>query len=286
MKADVLQRLKKKYFNLSKSQKKLADYILNNYDKVVFMTAKKISENVGVSESTVVRFANALDYDGFPDLIKALQETVKTKLTTLQRFELTKQSASNQGDQLYKQVMMNDIENIKSSIQMLDQETIENISREIMNSRKIYILGLRSSSFLADYMEFYLNYILEDIFIKKINCHNVFDSLVNIGEDDLLITIAFPRYSQATLDAMNYAKKNDIKVIGITDSKFSPLVEYCKYSISADLNLDTFIDSLVAPLSLINALIMTLSINEKNNVEHKFNKLEKIWDEYGIYNRK
>lgn len=279
---DLLNRIKDNYIKLSKGQKRIADYILENYNKVAFMTASSLGEIVGVSESTVVRFANALGYDGYPKLQKGLQESIKTKLTTVQRFELSKDIEI--GENYVKKVMTSDMDNIRKTIDVLNEDHIQDICDVIHGARKVFILGMRSSSVLSNYLGYYLNFIRDDVHIISIGVHDVFDYLVNLNADDVLITISFPRYSKRTFDIVKFAKDRGAKLIGITDSELSPLsplVEYCLY---AKYNMNTFIDSLVAPMSLINALIIAISINYKEDVEKNFEYLEKIWNEFNIYN--
>jgi DNA-binding MurR/RpiR family transcriptional regulator len=281
---DLLNRIETNYLGLSKGQKRIADYILANYDKVAFMTASSLGEVVGVSESTVVRFANALDYEGYPQLQKALQESIKTKLTTVQRFELSKDQ--DIAENYLKQIMASDMENIRKTIDAVDEEMIQKSVDTLHEARKVYILGLRSSSVLANYLGFYLNFILDNVSIVPSGANDLFDQLLNITDEDVLITFSFPRYSKTTYEVVEFAKAQGAKLIGITDSKSSPLVPLSDYYMTAKYNMNTFIDSLVAPMSLVNALIIAVSIREKDKVKSTFSKLEGIWDEYKIYNPK
>jgi DNA-binding MurR/RpiR family transcriptional regulator len=281
---DLLNRIEKNYIKLSKGQKRIADFILQNYDKVAFMTASTLGESTGVSESTVVRFADALGYDGYPKLQKGLQESIKTKLTTVQRFELSKDL--DKDSSYTKKVMSADMDNIRRTLDAVDEDIMSKIVEEIHDARKVYILGMRSSSVLANYLGFYLNFILKDVVVVPAGALDMFDYLVNITENDLLITISFPRYAKRTFDIVNFAKSQGATIIGITDSAMSPLVPLVKYSLFARYNMNTFIDSLVAPMSLLNALIQSISIKEKDRVEQNFEKLENIWNEYKIYNPK
>ena len=283
-KNDLLNRIESNYLSLSKGQKRIADYILKNYDKVAFMTASVLGDTVGVSESTVVRFANALDYDGYPQLQKALQESIKTKLTTVQRFELSK--AHDIEENYLKKIMSSDIDNVRRTMDLIDEEVIQNIADEIHEARKIYILGLRSSSILANYLGFYLNFILDSVHIVPAGANDMFDNLININERDVLITFSFPRYSKRTYDVVEFARKQGATLIGITDSNTSPLAPLVKYCLIAKYNMNTFIDSLVAPMSLVNLLIIAISLREKGHIEDTFSRLEKIWNEYNIYNHK
>lgn len=281
---DLLNRIEKNYIKLSKGQKRIADFILQNYDKVAFMTASTLGDSTGVSESTVVRFANALGYDGYPKLQKGLQESIKTKLTTVQRFELSKDLEKESS--YTKKVMNADMDNIRRTLDGVDEETMNQIVEEIHNARRVYILGMRSSSVLANYLGFYLNFILKDVVVVTAGALDVFDHLVNITKDDLLITISFPRYAKRTFEIVEFATTQGATIIGITDSPMAPLVPMVKHSLFARYGMNTFIDSLVAPMSLINALIQMVSIKEMERVEENFEKLENIWNEYKIYNPK
>ncbi|SCZ76767.1 MurR/RpiR family transcriptional regulator [Acidaminobacter hydrogenoformans] len=281
---DLLNRIEKNYMKLSKGQKRIADFILQNYDKVAFMTASTLGDSTGVSESTVVRFANALGYDGYPKLQKGLQESIKTKLTTVQRFELSKELEKESS--YTKKVMNADMDNIRRTLDGIDEGVMEQIVEDIHNARRVYILGMRSSSVLANYLGFYLNFILKDVVVVNAGALDVFDHLINITKDDLLITISFPRYAKRTFEIVDFANAQGATIVGITDSPMAPLVSMVKHVLFARYNMNTFIDSLVAPMSLINALIQSVSIKEMDRVEENFEKLENIWNEYKIYNPK
>lgn len=279
---DLLIRVKQNYIKLSKGQKRIADYILENYDKVAFMTASHLGDIVGVSESTVVRFANALGYEGYPQLQKGLQESIKTKLTSVQRFELSKDFEKEPGSYVRK-IMAFDIENTRRTMENLDETELEAICDTIHNARKVYILGMRSSSVLANYLGFYLNYVKDNVHIIEIGVHDVFDYLINMNSEDVLISISFPRYAKRTYEIVNFAKEQGATIIGITDSLMSPLAPIVKHCLYAKYNMNTFIDSLVAPMSLINALIIALSIKEKDRVEQTLERLEAVWNEHNVY---
>lgn len=281
---DLLNRIEENYIKLSKGQKRIADYIFKNYDKVAFMTAASLGEAVGVSESTVVRFANALGYDGYPKLLKGLQESIKTKLTTVQRFELSKHV--EEGDNYLKKIMSYDIDNIRRTIEGLDVDEMEAVVEEIHKAKNIYILGLRSSAVLANYLGFYMNFMFDNVKVAQAGAYDVFDHFLNISEDDLLIVISFPRYSKKTFEVVEFVKSQGAKIVGITDSKLSPLAPLVQYCLTAKYNMNTFIDSLVPPMSLINSLIIALSMKNPQIVEEKLSKLETIWDKYNIYNPK
>lgn len=281
---DLLNRIQNNYTTLSKGQKLIADYIFENYDKVAFMTASTLGKIVGVSESTVVRFANTLSYDGYPKLQKALQESIKTKLTTVQRFEMSENVADEKN--LLKKVMNSDIDNIRKTIDEIDSDLLNKVVQDIRSAKKVYICGLRSSTVLAEYLAFYLNFILDDVHIIPSGANDVFDKLIKINENDVLITISFPRYSSKTFDVVKHARLKGATIIGITDSLLSPLVPLVKHTLTAKYNMSTFIDSLVAPMSLINALIIALSMHEKDKLKKNFDELEQLWDRNKVYNKK
>lgn len=281
---DLLNRIQSKFNKLSKGQKRIADYILNNYDKVAFMTASSLGNSVEVSESTVVRFANALGYGGYPKLQKALQESIKTKLTTVQRFEMSKELDSN--TDLYKKIMKHDVENIQKTIDDLDIENLRSIATDIHKAKKVYVLGMRSSSVLANYLGFYLNFAIERVQVIPSGALDVFDQVINLNEEDLLIAITFPRYSNQTMKLVNYAYGQKVPIISITDDVLSPVASISKKVLTAKYDMTTFIDSLVAPMSLINSLILAVGMENKESLDQKFESLEKIWKETHTYNDK
>lgn len=281
---DLLNRIQVRFKKLSKGQKRIADYILNNYDKVAFMTASALGEAVDVSESTVVRFANALGYGGYPKLQKALQESIKTKLTTVQRFELSKELDSN--TDIYKKIMTQDVENIQRTIDELDMSTLMNIADEIHKAKKVYVFGLRSSSVLAQYLGFYLNFEIENVQMIPLGPLDPLDQVINLTKEDLLIAITFPRYSNQTIRLANFVSEKKVPIVAITDSVLSPIAPIAKHVITAKYDMTTFIDSLVAPMSVINALILAVGMKNRDNLDQKFKVLEQIWDESHTYSDK
>ncbi len=283
-KRDLINQIKNKFSKLSKGQKLIAEYIINNYDKAAFMTASKIGQKVGVSESTVVRFANTLGFEGYPQLQRGLQEIIKTKLTTVQRVEMGTQY-TNEGD-IIRKVLRSDMENINYTLENIDYDVFQKVINEIFLADKIYIVGLRSSTALAEYFGFYLNMILDNVRIVGYGVSDIFEQTLRVTENDLVIGISFPRYSNRTIEALRYIKEQNVKIIGITDTVFSPLNEICNYTLTAKSNMASFVDSLVAPLSLINAIIVAVGMREKDEITKYFNKLENIWERYNIYNNK
>ncbi|WP_432664850.1 MurR/RpiR family transcriptional regulator [Wukongibacter baidiensis] len=279
-KKDLLIRIREKYNKLSKGQKLIASFVMNNYDKVAFMTASKLGEKVGVSESTVVRFANALDYKGYPDLQKELQELIKTKLTTVQRLELSK-NYDEEG--FFKKVMQADVDNILKTVSELNTESFNEVVKNILEAKKVYVFGLRSSTVIVEYFSFYLNFILDNVRIVPSGINDIFDQLININEDDVLIGFSFPRYSKKTIEVMEFAKNKGAKILGITDSQFSPISEVADITLTAKSNMTSFVDSLVAPMSLINSLIIALSMKEKDRIADRLKSFESTWEKYDIY---
>ena len=278
---DLMRLIQLKFSRLSKGQKLIAEYILKNYDKAAFMTAARLGVSVGVSESTVVRFANELGFSGYPKLQKALQELIKNKLTTVQRLELSNDYVS-EGYAL-KGVLKADMENIRATLEKINYNTFEEVVNKIFEAKRIYIIGLRSSTALADFLGFYLNVILKNVRTVSYGISDIFEQMINAGEGDLVIGIGFPRYATRTIDALNFAKDRGAEVLAITDSLLSPLASKADYTLIAQSNMASFVDSLVAPLSVINALIIAVGMREKENVADTFGSLEKIWKEYNVY---
>ena len=266
---------------LSKGHKKLIKYISENYDKAAFMTAAKLGTSVGVSESTVVRFAIELGFSGYPKLQKSLQELIKNKLTTVQRLELNNDYIS-QGNVL-KGVLKADMENIRATMEKIDYNTFEDVVNNIFSAKRIYIIGLRSSMALADFLGFYLNLILCNVKTVGYGISDIFEQMINVGEGDLVIGIGFPRYASRTIDALSFAQDRGATVVTLTDSYLSPLAARADYSLIAQSNMASFVDSLVAPLSVINALIIAVGMREKENISNTFMSLEQIWQQYNVY---
>lgn len=281
---DLISLIQSEFSKLSKGQKIIAQYILSDYDKVAFMTAAKLGDTVGVSESTVVRFANALGFAGYPELQKSLQELIKTKLTTVQRVEMSKEY-SNDFTTL-KKVLRADIENIKGTLDDIDPEAFEMSISKITAAKKIYIVGLRSSATLGEYLAFYLNFILDNVVLVNYGISDVFEQILKVNEDDLVIGISFPRYSKRTYELLKYAKEQGANIISITDSKLAPISELSSHILIARSNMASFVDSLVAPFSVANALIVSVGMRKKTDIKTSFDKLEKIWKEYRIYDNK
>lgn len=283
-KQDLMRTIQMKFPRLSKGQKLIAEYILKHYDKAAFMTAAKLGISVGVSESTVVRFANELGFDGYPRLQKALQELIKNKLTTVQRIELSNDFISE--ETALRGVLKSDMENIRQTLEKINHKTFEEVVNNIFKAKKIYIIGLRSSTTLADFLGFYLNLILDNVQVVGYGMSDIFEQVINISEDDLVIGIGFPRYATRTIEVLNFAHNRGAKVVALTDSLLSPLASKADYTLIAQSNMASFVDSLVAPLSVINALIIAVGLREKEKISSTFNYLEDIWQEYQVYSYK
>lgn len=283
-KNELFQKLEDGYKKFSKGQKKLADFIRKNYDKAAFLTAAKMGEEVGVSESTVVRFAAALGYEGYPEFQKALSELVRTKLNSIQRMEVTYGRIS-QGE-ILSTVLQSDIDKIKLTMNSIDHDAFELAVDTILNARKIYIVGIRSCAPLADFLAFYLNLICENVISVHTNSSSeIFEQLIRIGGEDVIIGISFPRYSMRALKALEFASNRKAKVITLTDSIHSPMTLYSSCNLIARSDMASIVDSLVAPLSVVNALVVALCMKKQNEVITMLETLEGIWDEYQVYSK-
>lgn len=280
--SDLMNRMNEKINSFSKGQKKLANYITINYDKAVFLTAARMGAAVGVSESTVVRFATQLGYDGYPQFQKALEELVRTKLNSIQRIEVA--SGRMTQAQVLESVLQADAEKIKITLDSIDKKAFEQAVETIISAKRIYVIGIRSCAPLASFLTFYLNLMLENvILISTNNMSELFEQMIRINEEDVIIGISFPRYSMRTLKAMEFANNRNAKVITITDSKHSPMNLYSSCNLLARSDMASIVDSLVAPLSVINALIVSLCMRKQDNVIKTLEDLEQIWEEYQVY---
>ncbi len=279
-KQDLIHRINTNLKRMSKGQRLIAEYIINNYDKAAFMTASRLGEKVGVSESTVVRFANALGYHGYPKLQRALQELIRTKLTTVQRIEM---SSELDQSMILKEVLKADMNNIRMTIDEANSEIFEYVIDSILKAANIYILGLRSAAPLAQFMGYYLNFIFSNVRIVTSGVNDIFEQLIHINNEDLLIGISYPRYASRTIEAMSFAKDQGAITVALTDSLLSPLNSYADFTLLARSDMASFVDSLVAPLSLINALIVGIGMRKSPQVASSFSTLEQMWDRYNVY---
>lgn len=279
---ELQMRIEEKYRDLSKGQKRVAEYVLDNYDKAVFLTAARLGEVVGVSESTVVRFATQLGYKGYPEFQKALEELVRNRLNSIQRMKVTYGRISQ--SQILETVLQSDIEKIKQTLNGIDHSAFNQAIDTILNARKIYVLGIRSCAPLAAFMSFYLNLLCDNVIAVNTNSSSeIFEQLIRIGEEDVIIGISFPRYSQRTLKALEFASKRKAKIITLTDSAHSPINIYSSCNLIARSDMASIVDSLVAPLSVVNALIVALCMKKQEEVIGTLETLEQIWGEYQVY---
>ena len=269
---------------LSKGHKKLVKYISENYDKAAFMTASKLGETVGVSESTVVRFAPEMGFKGYPELQKELQQMIKSKLTAVQRMEVSSNLIGE--DNAIKKVLNGDVELIRDTLESVSEVEFKKAVEIINKAKRIYILGVRSSAALASFLYFYLNPVFENVVLVDTSSGSeMFEQMFRISEEDVCVAISFPRYSKQTINALRFINDRGTKIIAITDSNVSPIAEYADTLLVAKSDMVSVVDSLVAPLSLINALIVSLTFSRREEVYNNFNKLESIWDEYQVYDK-
>lgn len=281
---DILSRLKDESVRFSKGQRRIADYILKNYDKAAFMTAGKLGQTVGVSESTVVRFATELGYDGYPEMRKKLQEMIRSRLTAVQRIEVANETMDEEN--ILSSVLMADMDKLHTTLTEIDRESFNAAVDAIAAANHVYIVGMRSSTSLAGFLGFYLKLLLENVHIIQDTAQSeVYEQIMRIKEGDVFIGISFPRYSSRAAKAMSYAKENGALAIGLTDGIASPFVGLADILLYAKSDMMSFLDSLVAPMSLINALIVAVGAQNKERVSDTFQRLEAIWDDYNVYER-
>ena len=282
MENDLLGVLARGGSKFSKGQRVIAKYILNNYDKAAFMTAGKLGRIVGVSESTVVRFAAELGYDGYPSMRKALQEMIRNRLTSVQRIEVAKSMIDD--TDLVKSIIGSDMQNLQATLELLEHDSFNKLVDSIVEEKNIYIVGMRTSTSLATFLGLYLNLLRDNVnVVHDTAASEIYEQIIRISTGDLFIGISFPRYSSHTVDAMQFAKKMGAKTAAITDSSASPLNGIADVCLHAKSDMVSFLDSLVAPMSLINAIIVAVGIRNKERVSETFERLEKIWSEHDVY---
>lgn len=281
---DLITKIQSELPGFSKGQKQIARFILEHYDKAAFMTASRLGVTVGVSESTVVRFATELGYDGYPHLQRALQEMIRNKLTSVQRMEVAGDRMG--GRDVLQTVLHADTDMIRVTLDEIDRDAFQGAVDALMGAKRIYILGVRSSSALASFLGFYFNLLFENVTLVHTNSvSEIFEQVLRVGPGDVLFGISFPRYSKRTLSAMKYARDRGARVIALTDSQLSPLTRVADHVLLARSDMASFVDSLVAPLSVINALIVAVGMSRRDEIEQTFNKLERIWEEYDVYEK-
>lgn len=284
MNRNLLKEIEVRLPTFSKGQKLISAYILNNYDKAAYMTAAKLGSIVNVSESTVVRFAIELGFEGYPELQHALQEMVRTKLTSVQRMEVTN-SLIGDGDVLGK-VLLSDADKIKRTLEEINREDFFGAVDDIASASNIYVMGARSSASLAGFLSHNLGMIFDSVkLVQTSSSDEMFEQMLNVGEGDVLIAISFPRYSKKIIHAVNYAKSKGARVIAITDSQTSPIAMLADRKLLAKSDMASFVDSLVAPLSIINAIIVAVARKNQDALTQRLRRLEEIWDEYEVYDQ-
>lgn len=285
MKDDILAILEEKEPTFSKGQRRIAGYITDSYDKAAFMTASRLGKMVGVSESTVVRFAVELGFDGYPEMQKAMQEMVMNRLTSVQRIEVANDRIGNQD--ILGKVLQADAEKIRQTAETISHEDFQTAVNTILKANHVYLLGVRSAAPLANFAGYYMNYMFDNIRVVTVSgAGEMFENLVNVRPEDVVIAFSFPRYSSATLKAVQYCRQIGATVIGITNSHLSPLAENSDYVLIAKSDMVSLVDSLVAPLSVVNALLVALASAREQEVQKSLGTLERVWEEYNIYEKR
>lgn len=284
MKDDVLMIIQEKMPTFSKGQRRIATYITEDYDKAAFMTASKLGKTVGVSESTVVRFAMELGYDGYPTMQKAMQEMVLNRLTSVQRLGIANDRMCDHD--VVASVLQADADKLRQTADTVNREDFQHAVQAILRAKRIYLLGVRSAAALANFAGYYLNYMFQNVHVLTTSgCGEMFEKLVNVNSDDVVLAFSFPRYSAATLKGTQYCRSVGATVIGITNSHASPLAQESDYVLVAKSDMVSFVDSLVAPLSVVNALLVALSNCREEALKQHFDTLEQVWEEYNVYEK-
>ena len=284
MSKSVLQTIRAGMDSFSKGQKRIAAFILDNYDRAAFMTAAKLGETASVSESTVVRFAAQLGYDGYPDMQKALQERIRGRLTSIQRIQVSRDQMT--GSDILGSVMQRDMNSIHDVIERLDREEFERVVDKLLHAKHIYILGVRSSSFLAGYLNFYLHLIFKNVtLVQSSAAGEIYEQLVHIGPGDVLVSISFPRYSKMAIHAVEFACQRGGDVVAVTDSPMSPMYKMASASLLASSDMISFVDSMAAPLSLLNALILAVGQQRRDDLSATLAEMEQVWSKYSIFGK-
>jgi len=281
---NLVEHIEAEMPKMSKGQKAIARFILSDYERAAYMTAAKIGEEAGVSESTVVRFTMELGYEGYPHFQRLLQEELKVKLTSVQRLNASRRFSSD--SQVLSSILQTDIDNLKSTFENIDEAAFSKAVETILAAKRIFVMGLRSSAPLSSFIHFYFTLLFDDVrHIHSNSTNEVFEQILPIGPGDVLLGISFPRYSMRTIQSMQYARQRGASVVAITDKADTPLAQQADVALFATSDMASFVDSLVAPLSVINALIVALGMRKRDHIEQTFEALETLWDEYKVYDK-
>ena len=283
MSTDILSVLQSNVSTFSKGQRLIAKYILEYYDKAAFMTANKLGKTVGVSESTVVRFAVELGYDGYPKMQKALQEMVLNRLTSVQRIEVANDRIGDQD--VVSLVLQSDIDKLRQTGETVSREDFSASVNAILGAKRVFIMGGRSAAPLANFLGYYLNYMFNNVHIITTSGTEMFEKIVGVTSSDVVIAISFPRYSSSTVKGAQYCRSTGATVIGLTDTRLSPRGQNADHVLVAKSDMVSLVDSLVAPLSVINAMIVAIASKRERELTSTFNALERIWDQYNVYEK-
>lgn len=284
MKKDILRIIGENMDGFSKGQRQIAHYLLEHYEKAAYMTAAKLGHEVSVSESTVVRFVMELGYAGYPEFQKALQELIRTRLTSFQRMEVTNQLIGD-GDVLEK-VLMSDVDKIRRTLEGISDEAFHSAVAALVGAKRVYIIGVRSSATLAGFLNYNLRMIFDHVrLIETTSGSELFEQIMDIGEGDVMVAISFPRYSKRVINAVSFAKGAGARVVALTDSQDSPIAANADHVLVAQSDMASFADSMVAPMSIINALLVAISRAKEQDVNARLHRLEEIWDEYDVYDK-
>ena len=277
---EMIDRLNLRGKALSKGHRRIAEYIAQHYEKAVFMTAAALGAECGVSESTVVRFASAMGYEGYPELREALSGLVRQRLTSEQRFAI---ASGLKEHAVLETVLRNDEQNIRKTIEGISQEMFDDVVGRLLGARRVYVMGLRSAAPLAQFMYHYLHQIMDEVVLVGNTTGDVFEEIARISDKDVLVGISFPRYSSRTLECMRFARQNGAQVVGLTDGEMSPLREVADVCLCASTDMASFVDSLAAPLSVINALVVSVGLHRREELAAHFKRLEGIWNAHSVY---
>ena len=284
MDKNILAMIESTDIKFSKGQKRIAKYIIENYDKAAFMTASKLGATVGVSESTVVRFAMELGYEGYPELQKAMQEMVVNRLTAVQRIEVTNDRIGNQD--VLNMVLQSDMEKLRQTAEIVSREDFRQAVDAILSARRVFIIGVRSTAPLAEFLGYYLSQMLDNVrIVTTSGTSAVFEQIISAGRQDAVLAFSFPRYSTSTAQGAEYCRSKGARVIGITDSMASPLGRSCDHVLLAKSDMISLVDSLTAPLSIVNALLVAIAARREKELEQKFSELESVWEKYNVYEK-